>query len=67
MDHRLILTREQARVVYELINWTGVESTEIPFELGSQSLEDLVQQDIGDDINVRRVAHSVFDQLEEAL
>ena len=67
MEHRLILTREQALVVYELLNWTGVEIDKIPVQLGSQSIEDLIQQDMEYEINVRRVAYSVFEQLEEVV
>ena len=65
----LNLTTKQVRVLYELVNYTGVELTQIDTDYGSDSIEDLVQREIPElrEVNVRREAGRLFDLLEANL
>ena len=62
----LNLNTKQARVLYELINLTGVELTQIDADYGTDSIEDIVQREIPElsEVNVRREAGRLFDLLE---
>lgn len=65
----LNLTTNQVRVLYELVNMTGMELTQIDAEYGSDSIEDIVQRTVPDltGVNVRYTASHLFDILEENL
>ena len=54
----LKLTEPQARVLYEILNLTGLALTEVDTDYGSDSIEDIVsRQPLLDEVNVKRVAH----------
>ena len=63
------LTTKQVRVLYELVNMTGMALTQIDTDYGSDSIEDIVQREIPElkEVNVHREAGRLFDLLEASL
>lgn len=60
------MTPEEARVLFEILNLSGVALTEIDTDYGSDSIESICQKDLDRDglsINVNRLAHRMFDRL----
>ena len=62
------LNEPQTRVLYEILNITGLALTEVDTDYGSDSIEDIVsRQPLLDEVNVKRVAHRLFDRLSHEL
>lgn len=62
------LTEPQVRVLYEILNLTGLSLTELDTDYGSDSIEAIVARGPHcDEINVTRVAHRLFDLLGQQL
>ena len=69
LNHNTIsLNKSQVRVLYEILNLTGLSLTEIDTDYGSDSIEAIVGRDARlDEVNVGRVAHRLFDLLGQML
>ena len=64
----LSLSESQTRVLYEIINLTGLSLAEIDTDYGSDSLESIVAREPElDEVNVTRVCHRLFDLLGQNL
>ena len=61
-------TEEQARVLFEILNLTGLSLREIDMDYGSDSIEAIVQREpLLNDVNVSRVVHQLFSVLGDQL
>lgn len=64
----ITLNEPQTRVLYELLNLTGLALAEIDADYGSDSLESIVAREpLLDEVNVGRVCHRLFDLLAQNL
>lgn len=64
----IALNEPQTRVLYEIINLTGLSLAEIDTDYGSDSLESIVAREpLLDEVNVTRVCHRLFDLLGQNL
>ena len=62
------LSEPQCRVLYEIINLTGLSLVELDTDYGSDSIESIVARGPHcDEINVGRVCHRLFDLLGQQL
>lgn len=62
------LNEPQTRVLYEILNLTGLALTELDTDYGSDSVETIVSREpLLDDVNVGRVCHRLFDLLGQHL
>lgn len=65
---QLSLSETQVRVLYEILNLTGLSLVEIDTDYGSDSLESIVAREpLLDEVNVTRVCHRLFDLLGQNL
>ena len=68
MSITLELSEREAKALFEILNITGVELTELDTDHGSDSIEDIAQRQCDEEgaehVNVRRVAHWLFNLLQ---
>ena len=69
LNHQTItLNKPQVRVLYEVLNLTGLSLTELDTDYGSDSVESIVARNpLVDEVNVGRVCHRLFDLLGQML
>ena len=63
----LVLSEREAKALFEIINITGVELTELDTDYGSDTIESLAQDQCDSEscegVNVTRTAHKIFNFL----
>lgn len=64
IDTKISLNESQVRVLYEILNLSGVALTELDTDYGSDSIESIVQREpLLDGVNVTRISHRLFSLL----
>lgn len=65
---QLSLTEAQARVLYEILNLSGLALTELEADYGTDSIEEIISRLYTlDEVDIGRVAHRMFTLLGQML